>query len=138
MLKKPVLIGLGFFFLGLAVLGAILPVLPTTCFVLAAAACFARSSDRFYQWLVNSRMFGNIIRNWEATRSMPKKAKVMAISAILISGAVSAVIVPSIAIKILVVALLLIPIAIILAIPTTEGLCPASQSAQEPTDQPHP
>ncbi|HHJ81311.1 MAG TPA: DUF454 domain-containing protein, partial [Candidatus Tenderia electrophaga] len=80
---KPLLIILGFICLGLAVLGVILPVMPTTCFVLMAAACFAKSSPRFYNWLLASRIFGPMINHWQTTRSMPKRAKIMAITSIL-------------------------------------------------------
>lgn len=121
-MKKTILIGLGFVFLALAVIGAILPVMPTTCFVLAAAACFAKSSERFYNWLLASRTFGPIIRNWQATRSMPRRAKYIAISSIVASGALSIYLVQSLTVQAIVVGLLLIPIGIILAIPTTENL----------------
>lgn len=119
---KPLLIVLGFFFLALAVLGAILPVMPTTCFVLAAAACFAKSSDRFYQWLLASRVFGPMIRDWQATRSMPRRAKQVAISSILCAGSVSLVLLESVSVQLLALALLLVPIGIILKLPTTEEL----------------
>jgi len=121
---KTLLTILGFVCLGLAILGAILPVMPTTCFVLMAAACFAKSNDRFYQWLLNSSVFGPMIRNWQATRSMPKRAKIMAISTIIMSGGVSFYMINEPMIKLLVVGLLLIPIAIILRIKTTEDLQP--------------
>ena len=121
---KPLLTILGFVCLGLAVLGVILPVMPTTCFVLMAAACFAKSNERFYQWLLNSSLFGPMIRNWQSTRSMPKRAKIMAIGTIVMSGGVSLYLISSPAIQALVVALLLIPIAIILKVQTTEELCP--------------
>lgn len=113
---------LGFFFLALAVLGVILPVLPTTCFVLLAAACFAKSSDRFYQWLLSSQLFGPMIQQWQATRSMPKRAKIIAMTTLACSGAVSILVIESGAIQVLVATLLLIPAAIILRIPTTEDI----------------
>lgn len=117
---KTLLILLGFFFLGLAVLGAILPVMPTTCFVLLAAACFAKSSDRFYQWLLASKLFGPIIHHWQSTRSMPKRAKIMAITSIFCSGAISIMLLDDIRLQALVGALLLIPVAIILRIRNSE------------------
>jgi hypothetical protein len=70
----------GFGFLALGVLGAIVPVLPTTPFVLLAAACFARSSDRFYQWLLDHRYFGPLVREWRQHRSIPYRTKVFAIA----------------------------------------------------------
>ncbi len=123
-MKKIALMTLGFISLGLAVLGAILPVMPTTCFVLMAAACFAKSSPRFYNWLLNSSLFGPIIRNWQSSRSMPKRAKIMAITTIIMSGGLSIYLISSPNIQALVVALLLIPIVIILRVRTTEELCP--------------
>jgi hypothetical protein len=69
----------GFVFLGLGILGVVLPVLPTTPFVLLAAACFARSSERFYQWLLNHRSFGPLVREWRQHRSIPYRAKLLAI-----------------------------------------------------------
>ena len=119
---KPFLTILGFFFLALAVLGVILPVMPTTCFVLLAAACFAKSSDRFYQWLLTSRIFGPMIQQWQTTRSMPRRAKIIAMTTLACSGAVSLLLVESGLIQALVATLLLIPAAIILRIPTTEEL----------------
>ena len=113
---------LGFFFLGLAVLGIILPVLPTTCFVLLAAACFAKSSDRFYQWLLSSQLFGPMIQQWQTTRSMPKRAKIIAMTTLACSGAISILIIDSGVIQALVATLLLVPAAIILRIPTTEDM----------------
>jgi uncharacterized membrane protein YbaN (DUF454 family) len=54
----------GTFSVGLGVLGILLPVLPTTPFLLLAAACYARSSQRFYDWLLNSRYLGRYIRDY--------------------------------------------------------------------------
>ena len=45
--------------------------MPTTPFILLAAWCFARSSERFHSWLINNRYFGEIIRNWEAGKGIP-------------------------------------------------------------------
>jgi len=72
----------GWLFVGLGVLGAVLPVLPTTPFLIVAAACFARSSERFYEWLLANRVFGPLIRDWRAHRAMPRHAKRVAIAAI--------------------------------------------------------
>jgi uncharacterized protein len=77
-------LGLGFLFVGLGILGAILPVLPTTPFMLLAAACFARASPRFYNWLLNTRAFGPLIREWRRHRSIPYRTKLWAIA--LMSG----------------------------------------------------
>lgn len=69
----------GFACVGIALLGVVLPVLPTTPFLLLAAACFARSSDRFYAWLINHRSFGPLVREWREHRSIPYRTKLLAI-----------------------------------------------------------
>ncbi len=69
----------GVFFLVLGAIGAVLPLLPTTPFVLVAAWCFARSSPRLHQWLLATQMFGPMLRNWEENRCVPLRAKVTAV-----------------------------------------------------------
>lgn len=69
----------GLFFVLLAGLGVVLPLLPTTPFVLVAAWCFARSSPRLHAWLLDSQLFGSILRNWEENRCVPLRAKVTAV-----------------------------------------------------------
>jgi uncharacterized membrane protein YbaN (DUF454 family) len=69
----------GVVFVGLAALGTVLPLLPTTPFVLVAAACFARSSSRAHAWLLDNRVFGPLIRNWQRDRSVTLRAKVTSI-----------------------------------------------------------
>jgi uncharacterized protein len=64
----------------LAILGMLLPVLPTTPFLLLAAYCYARSSTRFYQWLITNRWFGEYIRNYREGRGIPRKHKIFSIA----------------------------------------------------------
>ena len=61
----------GFGCLVLGVLGLLLPVLPATPFLLLAAACFVRASVRFYNWLLNHRLFGPSVREWRNHRRLP-------------------------------------------------------------------
>ena len=70
---------LGWFLVVLGFIGALLPVMPTTVFLIGAAGCFARSSPRFEQWLLDHRWFGPSLRNWRANRAIPLKAKYIAI-----------------------------------------------------------
>jgi len=65
---------------GLGVLGILLPLLPTTPFLLLAAACYGSSSRRFYQWLLNNRWFGNYLRDYREKKGIPLKVKLLAIS----------------------------------------------------------
>jgi uncharacterized membrane protein YbaN (DUF454 family) len=54
-----------------------LPVLPTTPFLLLAAACFAKSSKRFYNWLLSNKWFGTYIKNYREGKGIPLKIKIM-------------------------------------------------------------
>jgi hypothetical protein len=65
--------------IGLGMLGIFLPLLPTTPFLLLAAACYARSSPRFYDWLINHRWLGEYVRNYRENRAVKLRAKVSAI-----------------------------------------------------------
>jgi len=76
---RHVLIAAGTLFLVLGIVGVFLPVLPTTPFLLLAAACYARGSSRFYVWLMNNRLFGSYIRNYREGRGLPPKIKVIVI-----------------------------------------------------------
>jgi uncharacterized membrane protein YbaN (DUF454 family) len=73
----------------LGTLGIVLPLLPTTPFVLLAAWCFARSSPRFHHWLLWRSPFGRYIRHWQQHRAMPPGAKGRAMLLIVITFAVS-------------------------------------------------
>lgn len=65
----------GFCALLLGALGVFLPILPTTPFVLLAAACFARGSENFHRWLMEHHLTGPMIRAWYEHRSMPAGVK---------------------------------------------------------------
>jgi uncharacterized protein len=79
-LMKGLLIAAGTVCVGLGVLGIFLPLLPTTVFLLMAAACYARSSDRFYQRLINSRWLGSYIRNHREGRGMTRGQKAVTLA----------------------------------------------------------
>ncbi len=79
-LRRWGLIVSGTVFLGLGIIGIFLPLLPTTPFILLAASCYARSSKRLYNWLLNNRWFGNYVKNYREGRGIPRKVKVMSIS----------------------------------------------------------
>ena len=68
----------GFVLLGLGIIGAFLPLMPTTIFVILAAGCFARSNERVEAWLLENKRFGPMIRAWRAERAIPRRGKVMA------------------------------------------------------------
>lgn len=90
-LRKIAYIFLGFLFLGLAILGVLLPVIPTTPFLLLAAWFFAQSSEKWHQRLLGSALFGPIIRNWETHRCIGCRTKAVSIALMLGMGGTSIV-----------------------------------------------
>ena len=76
-------------FFGLAVLGAVLPVLPTTPFLLLTSYFLARSSPRWNRVLLNSRFFGPILRDWQQHRGVRRSVKVRAVALVVLFVGVS-------------------------------------------------
>lgn len=64
----------------LGAIGMVLPILPTTPFLLAAAACYYKSSSRMHKWLLNNKWFGEYIRNYTEGKGLTKKTKIVALS----------------------------------------------------------
>ncbi|KAA8702076.1 YbaN family protein [Pseudomonas cannabina] len=89
------LTAVGWLSVALGVIGIFLPVLPTTPFLLLAAACFARSSPRFYHWLINHRQLGPWIRDYLEGNGIPLKGKIYAIGMMWASISLSCYLVPS-------------------------------------------
>ncbi len=65
--------------LGLGLLGIFVPLLPTTCFLLLAAWCYARSSQRLYDRLMNARLIGPYLRRYRDSRVIPPRVKIAAL-----------------------------------------------------------
>jgi uncharacterized membrane protein YbaN (DUF454 family) len=82
---------LGAAFLVAGAVGIVVPVLPTVPLWLVAAACFARSSSRVYNWLLNHRHFGPGIREWRHHRSIPYRAKRAALALLAVSFGITLV-----------------------------------------------
>jgi uncharacterized membrane protein YbaN (DUF454 family) len=76
-IRKWFLITVGIVSLGLGLVGAFVPVLPTTPFLLLAAGCFMRSSQRLYDWLTHHKWFGEYLRNYREYRAISLRAKVV-------------------------------------------------------------
>lgn len=74
-IKIYLLIGLGWFFVILGAIGAVLPLLPTTPFLIIALACFAKSSPRFHQMLLEHKWFGPTLAQWENSHTIRRKVK---------------------------------------------------------------
>ena len=110
-LKKPVkilLITLGTFLIGISIVGIFIPVLPTTPLLLLAAALYAKSSRRFYNWFINNRILGRYIKDYREGKGIPLKVKIITISILWITIGYSAIF----AIDILWVRILLVLIAV--------------------------
>lgn len=88
-MQRIMLIIIGWLAIVLGTLGIVLPLLPTTPFMLLAAWCFARSSPRFHHWLLWRSWFGRYIRHWQQHRALPAGAKPRAILFIILTFAVS-------------------------------------------------
>lgn len=68
----------------LGLIGVVLPGLPTTPFILLAAACWARASPRLHARLLSHRLTGPLLRDWEATRSLTLRTKTIAVGSMLV------------------------------------------------------
>ena len=79
---RVLLIACGTLCVVLGVLGIFVPVLPTTPLLLLAAICYARSSERFYHWLLNNRWFGEYIKNYREGRCIPLRIKILTLIAL--------------------------------------------------------
>lgn len=88
------LIFTGWLSIVLGVIGIFVPLLPTTPFILLAGGCFAKSSPRFHQWLLNHSFFGPIINNYQNKQGLPRQVKIRAIVFIWITLSISIYFVP--------------------------------------------
>jgi uncharacterized protein len=84
-IRKAVLIFTGTVCVALGVLGMFLPLLPTTVFLLMAAYCYSRSSERFHTWLLTNRWFGPYIKNYKGGKGISMRQKILSISILWLS-----------------------------------------------------
>lgn len=83
--SKPIRISLiiiGWLCVSLGVIGIFLPVMPTTIFLLIAAACFAKSSEKFYVWLLSNKYLGKFVLDYREKRGMSAKSKIIALTSL--------------------------------------------------------
>lgn len=113
---------LGSLALTLAILGLCLPLLPTTPFLLLASACYLRGSERMHRWLLNNRLFGEHLRNYQEERGIPLRSKLIAIGLTWSSLLFSAVSVAPAALRFI---LLAIALGVTIFILRTKTLAPA-------------
>lgn len=100
-LTRGILVAVGTLSVCLGILGILLPVVPTTPFLLLAAACYAHSSERFYVMLLTNRFFGHYIRDWRDKRGFTISMKLWIIFILVATMSLSALYVPLTAVKIL-------------------------------------
>lgn len=91
----------GHTFVVLGVIGAFLPVMPTTIFLILAASCYGRASARFYNRLLNHPTMGPVIRDWREHRSMTARSKRIAIGTIVATFAITIAVLPEMWLKLL-------------------------------------
>jgi Uncharacterized protein conserved in bacteria len=75
-IKKILYLGVAFLCVGIGAVGVVLPVLPTTPFLLLASFCFAKGSERFHKWFLGTKLYKKHLESFVETRSMTKKTKI--------------------------------------------------------------
>ena len=96
--------GAGLGLLGLAAIGVVLPLMPATCFLLASAWCFARSSPRLYHWLHHNRVFGKLLRDYRDHRMIPLRVKIASVAVLWVTIGATFAAVPNLVVRLIVVA----------------------------------
>ena len=86
---KSLLLLLGFIFVGLGFIGIIVPGMPTTVFMILAAACFAKSSPKFEQWILDLPGIGRLVQDHRDGLGMPQKSKAIAITMMVVAVTLS-------------------------------------------------
>jgi len=117
---RAVLLVVGTTSLILGVVGIFLPVLPTTPFILVAAACYARASTRLYTWLLGQKSLGPIITEWRRSRSLPAGMKTRALVLVVVTFAVSIVLIDSLLVRGVLVIIAAILLTFLYRIPATQ------------------
>lgn len=134
-------VGLGLFFVGLAAAGAVLPLLPTTPFLLLASYFFVRSSRRLTRWLYNSRLWGPMLHTWRTRRAVSLRVKITAIFVLLISVGLSLYLTrPSWPVLLVFLVLVAIGLTVVVRLPTLPraSVTDAVSTPVPPADAVHP
>ena len=91
-LKRYLLLSLGWLSVILGSIGAVLPILPTTPFLILALACFSKSSPRFHRMLLNNKWFGPVLTEWEKNKTISRQVKLRSMALVIISFSISIII----------------------------------------------
>jgi uncharacterized membrane protein YbaN (DUF454 family) len=116
--KKSGLIFFGILNVIIGAIGAFLPILPTTPFLLVAAYCFIRSSDRLYNWLINHKLLGGFIREYNLKNGMTIKAKAVSMACAFTAIVISSFFLEKLSLKLLLYFLGLVMLVVMLKIKT--------------------
>lgn len=120
-MQRLLLLSLGWLAIALGTLGIVLPLLPTTPFMLLAAWCFARSSPRFHHWLMWRSPFGRYLRHWQQHRAMPPGSKGRTIALIVMSFALSLYLVKVLWVRVMLLILLMALLFMLWRIPVVDA-----------------
>lgn len=111
-------IGIGWACVASGAIGVILPGWPTTIWIIVATYFFARSSPRFYNWVMNHRLFGPLIRDWRDGKGMTARAKTVAVSTIVLTISISIAVIPTVWVKVLLLVIMVTLCTYLLRLPT--------------------
>lgn len=111
----------GIFWVGVAMIGVVLPLLPTTPFLLLALACFARSSPRLQHKLLTHAVFGPMIKDWQQHKAVTRKTKMIAFTSLLLSACISCALLNSFYLQAIVLTVMLIPAIILYRLPVIKS-----------------
>lgn len=104
----------------LGIAGIVLPLLPTTPFILLASACFMRGSPAFHRWLHEHKTFGPMLENWHKHRAVTRKVKLRGAVFIVLSFTVSILVAPIVWVKIALLVMLIVLLSWFMRLPVTE------------------
>lgn len=90
-LKKIILISAGTLSLAIGIVGIVVPGLPTTTFLLIASACYVRSSEKLYSWLINHKVFGKFIRDYQTHKAITMRQKIISLVSMWLMITISAI-----------------------------------------------
>ncbi len=128
---KYLLIIIGLLFVGIGVIGIIVPGLPTTIFLIIAAGCFARSSPCLHAWLMSHPWFGSTLYHWQESKSIPRKAKIIALIMMGVAAIYTCFVIESITVRIFIVSLMIIPVIFVYRLPLAENSVANQQAYEE-------
>jgi uncharacterized membrane protein YbaN (DUF454 family) len=121
-MKRRINLLLGFLFLGIGIIGAILPLLPSTCFFITSAYYFGSSSEKLENWMLGHPRIGPTIISWRKYRAIPKLGKIMACVGMSVSAVIIGVSPMHYALKALALISLVFSAVYVLTRPTLENL----------------